>query len=961
MKTLALQSAVIFFTLYSITVSATTHYVDLNCTNPVAPYTNWTTAATNIQDAVNAAVGFGDTVLVTNGVYRFGGAVHSGQTLSNRVSVPFGAGVKIQSVNGPAVTVIEGHQVSGTTNGPGAVRCVFLTEFSTLSGFTVTNGATLTHLAGVTQNSGGGVIAESNCTISNCVIVGNACSFEGGGTYTINGSTVINCIISGNVALEGGSGGGVYGNTVFNCVISNNVAANGGGVANCTVNNSLLTGNGNTNSVGGTSGGAAYFSTLNNCTLVGNFSRGLGAADGCTLRNSIIYYNVNGSYADCYQCQLANCCTTLGLGTVSLPSNCISNAPMFVDLAGGNLRLLPWSPCVNAGTNAYAPSGLDLDGNPRIVGGAVDMGAYENQNTNLIHYVSVGNTTPVSPFTNWITAATNIQDAIDVAITGEFIVVSNGIYDTGARLVYGAATNRVVVDKAVTVQSVNGPTATTIAGFDSPASNPSHFIRCVYLTNGASLIGFTLANGGSHGSGDIIAEQSGGGAWCESPSATISNCILSGNFAVQYGGGAYNGTLIGCILTNNTASRGGGAFSNLLINCTLIKNIATEGGTLIAGGGAMSSTLSNCLVVANRATAGGGGAALSALIGCIVSNNAAGYGGGVCFGTIYNSIISSNRASGSGGGGAYSNVLNNCVVKNNFASANGGGAYVSTLTGCVVSNNSANSGGGAYGGTMTNCLVVRNAATTEGGGVWTGNSDRVYNCTIVSNTAGSSGGVREGICVNSIIYFNIGGIYPNGHPLNVANCCMTPLQAGTGNITNEPLFVDPSSGNFHLQSNSPCINAGKNTAITATSDLGGNPRIAGGTVDIGAYEFQSPTSILSYVWAQQFGLPTDGSADFTDTDSDGLNNWQEWIAGTVPTNSASVLLMGSPSNTASGVTITWQSVSGKNYFLQRASDLAALPAFSALQSNIVGQAGTTTYTDTTATNGGPYFYRVGVQ
>jgi hypothetical protein len=106
------------------------------------------------------------------------------------------------------------------------------------------------------------------------------------------------------------------------------------------------------------------------------------------------------------------------------------------------------------------------------------------------------------------------------------------------------------------------------------------------------------------------------------------------------------------------------------------------------------------------------------------------------------------------------------------------------------------------------------------------------------------------------------------------------------------------------------------------------------------------------------GLPTDGSADFVDTDGDGLNNWAEWKAGTNPTNAASVLLLAAPSNSVSGVTVTWQSVSGINYYLQRS---LTLPGFAPVQSNLVGQAGTTSYLDTSATNGGPYFYRVGVQ
>jgi hypothetical protein len=192
-------------------------------------------------------------------------------------------------------------------------------------------------------------------------------------------------------------------------------------------------------------------------------------------------------------------------------------------------------------------------------------------------------------------------------------------------------------------------------------------------------------------------------------------------------------------------------------------------------------------------------------------------------------------------------------------------------------------------------------------------------------------------------------------------CCTTPDPGGTGNITNAPLFVDLAGGNFRLQTNSPCINAGNNAYVTGSADLDGRPRIVGGTVDIGAYEFQGAGMGEFIAWLQQYGLPTDGSADYADSDGDGRNNWQEWRCGTDPTNALSVLQMLAPTNDVSGVTVTWQSATGVTYFLERATNLRAQPPFSTLATNIAGQVGTTTYTDTNAVGNGPFFYRVGAQ
>ena len=482
-------------------------------------------------------------------------------------------------------------------------------------------------------------------------------------------------------------------------------------------------------------------------------------------------------------------------------------------------------------------------------------------------YVDAASTNAIPPFANWANAAANIQDAVDAAAPGDEIVVTNGVYQTGARAVYGMS-NRVAVTKLVTVRSVNGPEVTRIAGSGSFGLTA---VRCVYLTNGAVLSGFTLTNGVTQISGNIYMNQSGGGVWCEGTNTIITNCVIAGN----------------------AANVGGGVFGGTLNNCALVRNFAWDDD---GGGGAYGSTLNNCLVTGNRSYYDGGGASASTLNECTVTGNSSWY-------------------------------------------ESGGGAWNSTLNNCTLSGNDASEGGGASASTLNKCLVVGNAATGDysiGGGVA---FSLVNNCTLTGNSAGTGGGAWHSTLRNCIVYYNSDVFgYANHGGCTFNNSCTTPApESGIGNITNAPLFVDTNGwSNLRLQSNSPCINAGNNAYVTAATDLDGLPRIAGGTADMGAYEFQSPASTISYAWLQQSGLPTDGSADYVDTDHDRHNNWQEWVAGTDPTNALSVLWLTSPVITPTNVILTWTSVTNRAYTLEQSTNLGGALAFSVLRSNLAG-------------------------
>lgn len=857
-------SALVFFT--AETSMAAEYFVATNGSDANSG-TDWSAPLLTISNAV--AKSDATIVTVSNGTYNIGAQIVVGGAITVR---SYGGGVYGGLANA-SNTVVQGP--GGSTTGP---RIFSVTNaVAVLDGFTIRNGCG----RGDSGWNGNGVYMANGCTVMNCIIKenGGATGYDhakGGGVYMASG-LLSNCIVrankvnagsqagGGGIWAEGGqivncqvvanqnvagafNGGGIYANNtqIINCqILSNtNSATSGGGIAatsaSTLIRNCLIASN--RTSAASTYGGGVYGGRIESSTIAGNSAANAtgtygGGVYGSVVTNSIVVNNTTGLGSnpnyDPTSTFAYSCASPKPAGAGNIDTVAFVNAP------AGDYRLVA-SPAVDSGTNlAWMGGALDLGGNPRTNGAnnRVDMGAYELVPGALQCGLAADVQSVVAPSNVVFTAYLAGTNRTITSYNWDF---GDGQTANGATL--SSVTNTYSSAGLYTVTlSVNNDTGEstsatntgyiTVFGSDlyvwtnSPApAAPYHTwanaARSLYVAVSAAPAGsrVVVTNGTYNLGAQILVDKAitvcgfGGGVYGGLANASntvvqrdtaLANTVTFRVFAVTNAGAVLDGLTIrnglgrgdGVPAVGNCDGNGLYLVNGIVRNCIIKENgVQASGDTShVQGGGVCmaSGTLSNCLVVANKPTV-----------------NATGGGIWADGGQILNCTVISNSCPGSGGGvvaNSASVLIRNCLIVSNQvsgASTYGGGVYggrieSSTIVGNSAANASGTSGGGVYGSVVTNSIV------------W-------------NNTTGSGTGT------------NYGGTCTFGYT------CTAPLPAGSGNISSDPLFVNPGAGNYRLASKppaSPCNDKGTNLVwMAAGTDLDGNLRIQHNIVDMGAYE-----------------------------------------------------------------------------------------------------------------------------
>ena len=398
----------------------------------------------------------------------------------------------------------------------------------------------------------------------------------------------------------------------------------------------------------------------------------------------------------------------------------------------------------------------------------------------------------------------------------------------------------------------------------------------------------------------------GGGIGADYCRLMIDNTTITMNSAVMSGGiHAWYTTLeiTESDISHNTADFGGGIhadFSQLeLIRCDISENQASNGGGLhiwnsdlvidsceftlnhvISEGGAIEYNLADTLVfgVPHRLR----------ITGSLFQQNTADFrAAGIRIEQfdsdssmadvfIDRCVFTENHAERISGLRIVGNLedfeVSNSVFHDNFTDLwNGGASFSGNSKGLVIncefSDNVAASGNPGGVGVSTgsfvhfiNCTFVNNVSNTTGGlSVHRNGKASVTNCIFWGNNAQqlSARGINENNF--SELYVNYCNIQYGKDSIEVDS--LAALYWGEGNINEDPLYIDPDNGDFHLLDDSPCIDAGTDSVeILGTwyrsplKDLEGNTRTLSGEFlpDMGAYENQTIIGLAEKIKNEDF-------------------------------------------------------------------------------------------------------------